>query len=229
MHQIPIYYPVPLSATMMQEAVPVKIHLSDGATATNPPICIGKRKRKLNEYRGKADSHRTKRPNLHMQTAVDHEFLLPQQVDMTILVNGPVQCKVVTRKYSCEYEHECDNSPPQSEVIIGADGLWGVHEWMVYPQFHHPEFPYLAWIPLHSSNTTFPSNIITHSIDKSMWQAHLNKSNIHSVHWDVLDELMVKWKLTKAALEDPFSTISSNLSSVWCPRQVYNRAFEVLS
>ncbi|KAH9170853.1 hypothetical protein EDB89DRAFT_2230399 [Lactarius sanguifluus] len=120
-------------------------------------------------------------------------------------------------------------SPPRSEVIIGADGLWGVHEWTVYPQFHHPEFPYLAWIPLHSSNTSFPSDIITRSIDKSMWQAHLNKSNIHSIHRDVLDELMVKWKSTKAALEDPFSTISFDLSSVWCPRQAYNRAFEALS
>ncbi|KAH9007812.1 hypothetical protein EDB85DRAFT_2165216 [Lactarius pseudohatsudake] len=120
-------------------------------------------------------------------------------------------------------------APPRSEVIIGADGLWGVHEWTVYPQFHHPEFPYLAWIPLHSSNTSFPSNIITRSIDKSMWQAYPNKSNIHSVRRDVLDELMVKWKSTKAALEDPFSTISFDFSSVRCPRQAYNRAFEALS
>jgi hypothetical protein len=34
--------------------------------------------------------------------------------------------------------------PPQSMVIIGVDGLWGAHEWTVYPQPHHPEFPYLS-------------------------------------------------------------------------------------
>ncbi|KAH9064934.1 hypothetical protein EDB87DRAFT_1574675 [Lactarius vividus] len=105
-------------------------------------------------------------------------------------------------------------APPQSEVIIGADGLWGVHKWMVYPQLHHPEFPYLTWIPLHSPNSSFSSNILTRSIDKLMWQVHSNKSNIHSVHRDVLDELTVKWRLTKAALEDPFSTISFDHTSV---------------
>ncbi|KAH9007813.1 hypothetical protein EDB85DRAFT_2165217 [Lactarius pseudohatsudake] len=83
MHRIPIYCPVPLSATTTQQAAPVEVHLNDGATATIAPTCIGGRKRKLNEYGGEADSRRTKRPNLHMQTAVDHEFLLPQQLGTT--------------------------------------------------------------------------------------------------------------------------------------------------
>ena len=30
--------------------------------------------------------------------------------------------------------------PPQSLVIISADGFCGAHEWTVYPQLHHHEF-----------------------------------------------------------------------------------------
>ncbi|KAN0139947.1 hypothetical protein V8E53_002252 [Lactarius tabidus] len=28
--------------------------------------------------------------------------------------------------------------PPPPPVIIGADGLWGAHEWTIYSQLHHP-------------------------------------------------------------------------------------------
>ncbi|KAH8976391.1 hypothetical protein EDB92DRAFT_1961740 [Lactarius akahatsu] len=58
--------------------------------------------------------------------------------------------------------------PPQSGVVIGVDGLWGAHEWTIYPQPHRPEFPYLAWIPLHLSGPSVLSSVLTHSIDKSM-------------------------------------------------------------
>ena len=41
-------------------------------------------------------------------------------------------------------------APPLSfEPIIGIDGFWGAHEWMVYPQPFCCEVPYLPWIPLH--------------------------------------------------------------------------------
>ncbi|KAI9448883.1 hypothetical protein BJY52DRAFT_1228086 [Lactarius psammicola] len=67
--------------------------------------------------------------------------------------------------------------PPQSAIIIGTDSLWGAHEWTIYPQPYHHEFPYLAWIPMSSPNPFIPSNVLTHSIEKTMWQAHSHKPN----------------------------------------------------
>jgi hypothetical protein len=120
--------------------------------------------------------------------------------------------------------------PPQSMVIIGVDGLWGAHEWTVYPQPHHPEFPYLSWIPLRPSKPSVPSDILTRSVGKSMWQAHPRCSNMHVTDPDLLDELTVKWKSLKAALQDPFNNISSRFgSTIQCPMQAYTRALEALS
>lgn len=115
--------------------------------------------------------------------------------------------------------------PPRSDVIIGVDGLWGAHEWTVYPQLHRPEFPYLAWIPVHST-----SDILTRAVDNSMWRSHSHTSNAQVIHPILLGDLTTRWKSIKAALEDPFMAISSDpSSSVQCPRKAYARAFEALN
>ncbi|KAH9031989.1 hypothetical protein EDB84DRAFT_1562111 [Lactarius hengduanensis] len=121
--------------------------------------------------------------------------------------------------------------PPQSQVIIGTDGFWGAHEWTVYPQPHRREFPYLAWIPLRQSNTTVPSNVLTYSVDKSMWQVHPDKSNIRVVNPTLLDKLTKEWMSIKAAVQDPFKTISSDpsFSPVRHPMEAYVRAVAALS
>ncbi|KAI9460483.1 hypothetical protein BJY52DRAFT_1261983 [Lactarius psammicola] len=120
--------------------------------------------------------------------------------------------------------------PPQSTVIIGVDGLWGAHEWTVYPQPYCPEFPYLAWIPLRPSNSSTPFDVLTCPVDKSMWQARPDISNIHVTNPDLLDKLTVKWKSLKAALQDPFKDVSSHPgSSIQRPMKAYTRAFEALS
>ncbi|KAH8976361.1 hypothetical protein EDB86DRAFT_3097181 [Lactarius hatsudake] len=100
--------------------------------------------------------------------------------------------------------------PPPPGVVIGVDGLWGAHEWTIYPQPHRPEFPYLAWIPLHLSGPSVLSGVLTHSVDKSMWRVHPGNSNIHVVNPDVMDKLTVEWTTLKAALQDPFSDMSSH-------------------
>ena len=120
--------------------------------------------------------------------------------------------------------------PPQSQVIIGADGFWGAHEWTVYSQPHRCEFLYLAWIPLCRPNTSDPSDIHT-SVDKSMWRAQPSQPNIHVISGPLLDKLTKKWESIKAALEDPFKKISSDPSflSVRHPKEAYIRAFAALS
>jgi hypothetical protein len=120
--------------------------------------------------------------------------------------------------------------PPQSPVIIGADGFWGAHEWTVYPQPHRREFPYLAWIPLRQPNTSVPSNIHT-SVDKSMWRAQPHQPNVHVISRALLDSLTKQWESVKASLEDPFHRISSDPSylSVRHPKEAYIRAFSALS
>jgi hypothetical protein len=117
--------------------------------------------------------------------------------------------------------------PPQSPVIIGADGSWGAHEWVVYPQPHRPEFPYLAWIPLPQSNTSIPSCIHT-PVDKSMWQAHPDQPNIHVISPTWLDRLTKAWEFVKA---DPSKTFFSDpsFSSVRHPKEAYVRALAALS
>ncbi|KAH9074898.1 hypothetical protein EDB83DRAFT_2312384 [Lactarius deliciosus] len=88
--------------------------------------------------------------------------------------------------------------PPWSGVVIGVDGLWGAHEWTIYPQPHCPKFPYLAWIPLHLS--------------------------------DVMDKLTVEWTTLKAALQDPFSDMSSHPRlPIQRPMKAYTRGFKALS
>ena len=119
--------------------------------------------------------------------------------------------------------------PPQSPVIVGVDGSWGAHEWTVYPQPHHREFPYLAWIPLRQSNTSVPS-IIHAPIDKSMWQAHPDLPNIHVTSPTLLGGLTKEWESIKPVLQDASKTLSSDpsLSSVRYPKDAYIRALAAL-
>lgn len=118
--------------------------------------------------------------------------------------------------------------PPPSPIIVGVDGLWGAHEWTVYPQLHRPDFPYLAWIPL--SNPSTPSDVLTRPVEKSMWRAHPKNSNLHSIHPDLLDEFTVKWKNLKAAVQDPFNHIFCDpMPLIIRPMNAYTRASEALS
>jgi hypothetical protein len=120
--------------------------------------------------------------------------------------------------------------PPQSPVIIGADSSWGAHKWTVYPQPHHRDFPYLAWIPLCQSNTSVPSSIHT-PVDKSMWQAHPDQPNTHVITPALLDKLSKEWESAKALLQDLFKTFSSDPSftSVQYPKEAYIRALAALT
>jgi hypothetical protein len=113
--------------------------------------------------------------------------------------------------------------PPQSPVIIGADGSWGAHEWTVYPQLHHHEFPYLTWIPLRQSNTSVPSCIHT-PVDKLMWQYHPDQPNIHVISPTLLHRLTQEWESVKAVLQDP----SKTFSSIQYPKEAYLRALTAL-
>jgi hypothetical protein len=103
-------------------------------------------------------------------------------------------------------------APPLPPVIIGVDGFWGAHEWTVYPQPHHPQFPYLAWIPLRSSNAAVPSNVLTQSVYKSMWRAQPDHPKYHVIDSALLDKLRHEWMSIKAAVQDPFHIISSDPS-----------------
>ncbi|KAF8269203.1 hypothetical protein EI94DRAFT_1829080 [Lactarius quietus] len=118
--------------------------------------------------------------------------------------------------------------PPKSPAIIGADGFWGAHEWTVYPQPYHPEFPYLTWIPLRQSDTP---DIFTCSVDKSMWQDHPENPNVRVITPTLLGKLTKEWVSIKAAIQVPFRTISSDVtfSSIWHPMEAYIRAFAALS
>ena len=122
-------------------------------------------------------------------------------------------------------------SPPPSPVVISVDGLWGAHKWTVYPQPYCSEFPYLAWMPLHLSNGSAPSSVLTQSVDKSMWRAHSEHSNLHVIDSTLLDTLTQEWVSIKVALQDPYQIIASDPSflSVWRPAEAYVRAFVALT
>ncbi|KAH9163207.1 hypothetical protein EDB89DRAFT_2021934, partial [Lactarius sanguifluus] len=79
--------------------------------------------------------------------------------------------------------------PPQTVVIIGTDGFWGAHEWTVYPQLYRHQFPYLAWIPIPLPHTSIPSDVLTRSVEKTMWQAHSHTPNTRVINPALLDEL----------------------------------------
>ena len=60
--------------------------------------------------------------------------------------------------------------PPCFTVLVSIDGSGDLMSG--HPQLHSPAFPYLIWILLCQSNSSAPHDVITCSIDKSMWQAH---------------------------------------------------------
>ncbi|KAF8271548.1 hypothetical protein EI94DRAFT_1698093 [Lactarius quietus] len=119
--------------------------------------------------------------------------------------------------------------PPFSEPVIGVDGFWGAHKWTVYPQPYRREFPYLAWIPLPQCSRSVLS-VLTRPVEKTMWRPYPQKSDHHLINPDLFDELTMKWKSIKAALEESFNDISSEaaFSSVEWLMKAYTRAFEAL-
>ncbi|KAH9020356.1 hypothetical protein EDB85DRAFT_2153130 [Lactarius pseudohatsudake] len=121
--------------------------------------------------------------------------------------------------------------PPSSDPIIGLDGFWGVHEWTIYPQMYRPEFPYLAWIPLRPRSHSVPSDVLTRPVEKAMWRAHPLRTDCHLINPELFEQVTIKWKLIKVALEDPFHVVSSqaSFSSIERPMKAYTRAFESLN
>jgi hypothetical protein len=109
-----------------------------------------------------------------------------------------------------------------------VDGLWGEHEWTLYPQPYRHESPYLAWLRIPSKNVT--TDILTRPVHKKMWQAHPSKSNIHSVDPRVFSELRDKLGDVKAAVLNPFHDIitDTRFSRIQPPKTAYARAFEAL-
>ena len=122
-------------------------------------------------------------------------------------------------------------APPGSVIIIGSDGLWGAHEWTVYPQPYCPKFPYLPWIHLRSPNPSTPSNILTRPVEKTMWRSHGHRTDAHVVTPALLDELTKEWETIKSSVQKPFQTMSSlpSFSSVECPMEAYFRAATALN
>jgi len=118
--------------------------------------------------------------------------------------------------------------PPQNQAAVMVDGLWGGHEWTLYPQPYRHESPYLAWLRLPSKNAA--SDTLTRPIHKRMWQAHPDKSNVHLVDPGVFSEFKDKVEEVKAAVMDPFHEITTNarFSRIQHPRTAYSRAFEAL-
>jgi hypothetical protein len=111
-----------------------------------------------------------------------------------------------------------------------VDGLWGEHEWTLYPQLYCREFPYLAWLRLPSKNAA--SDALMRPIHKRMWQAHPEKSNVHLVDPGVFSEFQDKLVDVKAAVLNPFHVLHANTNSrflqVQPPKTAYARAFEAL-
>ena len=109
-----------------------------------------------------------------------------------------------------------------------VDGLWGEHEWTLYPQPHRYESPYLAWLRLPSKNAS--SDIVTSPVHKRMWQAHSNMSNVHSVDPSVFGEFKEKLDDIKAAVMNPFHEVINTtcFSHIQPPKTAYARAFEAL-
>lgn len=118
--------------------------------------------------------------------------------------------------------------PPSEMTIVGSDGLWGVHEWTIYPQLYCLEFPYLSWISLPSINSF---NILTCPVEKTMWELHGHKTNAHIVTPALLNELTTKWGAIKDAVQGVFkaTSSSSSFSSVQIPKEAYFRASVALS
>jgi hypothetical protein len=120
--------------------------------------------------------------------------------------------------------------PPRHQAAVMVDGLWGEHEWTLYPQPYCREFPYLAWLRLPSKNAA--SDALTRPIHKRMWQAHPEKSNVHLVDPGVFSEFQDKLADVKAAVLNPFHVLHANTNSrflqVQPPKTAYARAFEAL-
>jgi hypothetical protein len=103
--------------------------------------------------------------------------------------------------------------------------LWGEHEWTLYPQPFHPDFPYLPWILLPPCNSSH--DILHCAVNKKMWQPHASKTNMHLVQPEVLDKLKTLLGAAKAAIEVPFHEVITSFS-FHHPQHAYTRAFEAI-
>jgi len=118
--------------------------------------------------------------------------------------------------------------PPQCQAAVMVDGLWGEHEWTLYPQPYCHKSPYLAWLRLPPKNAA--CDILTRPVHKRMWQAHPDKSNIHFVDPGVFGEFRDKLADVKAAVLNPFHDISQDtrFDCIQPPKNAYARAFQAL-
>jgi hypothetical protein len=109
-----------------------------------------------------------------------------------------------------------------------VDGLWGKHEWMLYPQPYCHESPYLAWLWLLLKNAT--SNILTSSVHKLIWQVHPSKSNIYSIDPRVLGKFKAKLENIKGAISNPFHEVINDTHFPYLQpsKNAYAQAFEAL-
>ena len=117
--------------------------------------------------------------------------------------------------------------PPQHQAVIMVDGLWGEHEWTLYPQPYRRDYPYLPWLQLPSKDA---SNILSGPVHKGMWQAHATKSNVHVVNPEVWKKFEHRLGDIKAAILDPFYDITKcvRFNAVQRPEKARLRAFEAL-
>jgi hypothetical protein len=109
--------------------------------------------------------------------------------------------------------------------VVRVDGLWGEHEWMLYLQPFHPDFPYLSWILLPPYNSSH--DILHCTVDKKMWQPHASKTNTHLIQPEVLDKLRAMLGAAKAAIEVPFHKVITSFSFHYS-QHAYTWAFKAI-
>jgi hypothetical protein len=114
----------------------------------------------------------------------------------------------------------------QTDAVVCVDGLWGKHEWMLYLQPYHLDFPYLPWLHVASRNS--PPDILTCATEKGMWQPHPNKTHAHVVHPAVLADARAKLENVKSMVAVPFHEIITlpHFASVQHPQIAYAWAFK---
>jgi hypothetical protein len=118
--------------------------------------------------------------------------------------------------------------PPRTVPVVRVDGLWAEHEWTLYPQLYHDDFPYLPWIRLPSPKS---HHLLHRPVDKKMWRPHASKTNTHLVQPELLDHFRATLGDAKNAILMPFHeniTLPPIDTPFQHPQKAYNRAFEAI-